>query len=224
MPQSDEAATVRSLRERGVICWDHLIQKGCADSSCTLLHICAPDGTPACGRHVTETLCLWGRRRRPPCTGDCDRVHLPLPELVHAVEAGAARCGQRLHMRRHEAAALSRWTALHGHTAPTCTAAAASERGAVVHAIGGDIRDGSGNGSGSGGDEWSFHVVPQGTSDDEVAAVLAQRRTHGSRQPVGKPAGSLRGAAAGSPGALATWGPLRTREERPSGLGFVHSG
>ena len=172
---------VRSLKERGVVCWDHLIPKGCA--GCTLLHICAADGTPACGRHVTDTLCLWGRRRRPPCAGDCDRAHLPLAELVRAVEAGAARCGQRLHMRRHEAAALPRWTALLGHAAPTSTAPAASEQSAVAHAVGDDLL---GGGGGGGGGEWSFHVVPQAISDGEVAEVLALRRPSGSLQLVGK--------------------------------------
>ena len=184
LPQQETA--VRHLHERGVVCWDHLIPKGCADSSCTLLHICAPDGTPECGRHLTDMLCLWGvtRRRRPPCTGDCGRAHLPLTELVRAVEAAAARCGQRLHMRRHEAAALSRWTALLDHTAPpTTTAPAASERVAVAHAADDDPLGGGGGGS---GDEWSFHVVPQALSDDEVEAVLALRRPRGWRQPVGK--------------------------------------
>ena len=188
--------TVRHLHERGVVCWDHLIPKGCANSSCTLLHICAPDGTPECGRHVTDMLRLWGvtRRRRPPCTGDCDRAHLPLTELVRAVEAAAAHCGQRLHMRRHEAAALPRWTALLDHTAPTSTAPAASEPSAVAHAADDDLL----GGGGSSGDEWSFHVVPQALSDEEVEAVLALRRPRGWGQPVGN-GHCLSGAAAGSP-------------------------
>ena len=208
MPQQDAGAetAVRHLHERGVVCWDHLIPKGCADSSCTLLHICAPDGTPECGRHVTDTLCLWGvtRRRRPPCTGDCGRAHLLLTELVRAVEAGAARCGQRLHMRRHEVAALPRWTAMLHHTAPTSTAPAAFEASAVAHAA----DDNPLGGGGGSGDGWSFHVVPQALSDDEVEAVLALRRPRGWWQPVGK-GHHLSGAVAGSPGA---------RRRPPSGL------
>ena len=208
MPEQDDAAeaAVRHLHERGVVCWDHLIPKGCADSSCTLLHICAPDGTTECGRHVTDTLCLWGvtRRRRPPCTGDCGRAHLLLTELVRAVEAGAARCGQRLHMRRHEVAALPRWTAMLHHTAPTSTAPAAFEASAVAHAA----DDNPLGGGGGSGDGWSFHVVPQALSDDEVEAVLALRRPRGWWQPVGK-GHHLSGAVAGSPGA---------RRRPPSGL------
>ena len=118
---------------------------------------------------MTDTLCLWGvtRRRRPPCTGDCGRAHLPLNELVRAVEVGAARCGQRLHMRRHEASALGRWTALLEHTAPTSTAPAADDRPL--------------GGGGSGGAEWSFHVAPHTLSDEAVEAELALRRPQGLR-------------------------------------------
>ena len=118
---------------------------------------------------MTDTLCLWGvtRRRRPPCTGDCGRAHLPLNELVRAVEVGAARCGQRLHMRRHEASALARWTALLEHTAPTSTAPAADDRPL--------------GGGGSGGAEWSFHVAPHTVSDEAVEAELALRRPQGLR-------------------------------------------
>lgn len=86
-------------------------------------------------------------------------------------------------MRRHEASALARWTALLEHTAPTSTAPAADDQ---------PLGDG-----GSAGAEWSFHVAPQTLSDEEVEAVLALRRPHGWRQPVGE-GEHLSGAAARS--------------------------
>ena len=96
-----------------------------------------------------------------------DLRSLPLNELVRAVEVGAARCGQRLHMRRHEAPALARWTAELEHTAATSTAPAADDRPL--------------GGGGSAGAEWSFHVAPHTVSDEAVEAELALRRPQGLR-------------------------------------------
>ena len=92
----DEAACeVALVPLRDALCWDALAG-GCTSlPSCTKLHP-THGGVAVCGRHLTTALGLWGRRRRPPCSGACRKAHPTVAEL----ECALARClpsGSRLH-------------------------------------------------------------------------------------------------------------------------------
>lgn len=78
---------------RDALCWDFL-GGGCA-TTCTRLHPLHV-GTPICGRHATEVLGMWGRRRRPPCPGGCGKSHPTAKELEAAI-GDAIPAGSRLH-------------------------------------------------------------------------------------------------------------------------------
>ena len=90
-PRSEEFVPLRDF-----LCWDSMAE-GCSVAACTLLHP-RHNGMPVCGRELTSVLELWGRRRRPPCAGDCCKAHLNRAELEAALE-NALPEGTRLHVR-----------------------------------------------------------------------------------------------------------------------------
>ena len=80
---------------RDALCWDAMAD-GCSSAACGLLHP-RHAGTTVCGRHATSVLGLWGRRRRPPCPGDCGKAHPTASELEAAL-SDALPEDSRLHV------------------------------------------------------------------------------------------------------------------------------
>ena len=80
---------------RDALCWASMAD-GCHDATCTLLQPRC-DGTAVCGRHATSVLQLWGRRKRPPCPGDCGQAHPSYGSLVAAI-CRVLPPGKRLHV------------------------------------------------------------------------------------------------------------------------------
>ena len=80
---------------RDALCWASMAD-GCHDATCTLLQPRC-DGTAVCGRHATSVLQLWGRRKRPPCPGDCGKAHPSYGSLVAAI-CRVLPPGKRLHV------------------------------------------------------------------------------------------------------------------------------
>ena len=94
----DGDGDVEMVAMREAVCWDSLAD-GCRADTCTRIHP-RHGGVPVCGRHATTLLELWGRRRRPPCPGDCGKGHPTLSELEHALTDALPR-GSRLHAHVH---------------------------------------------------------------------------------------------------------------------------
>jgi hypothetical protein len=90
VPRTEEFVPLRDA-----LCWDSLAD-GCSSVQCALLHP-RHNGTPVCGKHLTSELVLWGRRRRPPCPGDCAKAHPTRDELEVALH-DAIHEGSRLHV------------------------------------------------------------------------------------------------------------------------------
>lgn len=90
---SYSAADLVPLRD--AICWDYM-GGGCNAAACEKLKP-RHAGVPVCGRHATTTLEMWGRRRRPPCPGDCGKAHPSLSELQASLQ-DALPTGSRLHV------------------------------------------------------------------------------------------------------------------------------
>ena len=94
-PTTGEAPSGHNfLPLREAICWEAL-GSGCTDAKCTKLHP-MHNGAPVCDRHATTALELWGRRKRPPCPGDCGRAHPTRDELEVSLAAAVPE-GSRLH-------------------------------------------------------------------------------------------------------------------------------
>ena len=124
-------------------------------ADCAKLHP-ACDRALVCGRHLTATLGLWGRRRRPPCTGECGKAHPSPRELEDALHA-ALPAGQRLHE--------------HLRLPPTFEAGGGGSAGGG--SAGGGSADGGSVGGGSvGGGSRSLYVVPSSLSPAAAEAAL----------------------------------------------------
>lgn len=89
---------------RDALCWDSL-GEGCNAAACERLHP-VHAGSPVCGRHATSLLALWGRRRRPPCQGDCGKAH-PSANQLEAALCAALPDGSRLHAHVRKAPSFS---------------------------------------------------------------------------------------------------------------------
>ena len=153
--ETDEPATMELLPLRDALCWDSMMDCGCSAAECKRLKP-KHSGLPVCGRHVTSIYGLWGRRRRPPCAGDCGYAHPTLIELEAAL-VSALPVGSRLHV--------------HVQTPPCFDGGKAAF---VAHGEGHDEPRGEGQGDGRGGNR-SLYVVPSGASAAEVDAALAKR-------------------------------------------------
>ena len=110
MSQCSRATTAdtTAIPLRDAICWSHLVgdeRQGLAScgGACDRLHLVDASGNPLCGRHVTATLNMWGRRRRPLCDGSrCGREHGSLVSVLEAVAAASRRCNGTLSGMRVE--------------------------------------------------------------------------------------------------------------------------